>query len=148
MLTSHLYRYTRPNQYGPIPYHIDILPLVTDCSFIPGDDLCIALPGCIQCLDFKESIRVLHEDEEENFVSSDLETDPYSHYYRRQLYANILPDLAGISNTKAKGVCHSGWRNKDCPTFVYDAGISYSRICSYDRYIVFSLIVLCFLIFI
>lgn len=116
--------------------------MATDCDHIPGDELCVALPGCIQCLDFEDDIRVLSED-----VDPEIESYPYSQYYQRQLYADIMPDIAGISNTKAKGICRTGWRNKDCPTFLHDAGSSYSRIHLNNLCIGLSLIVFCFLIY-
>jgi hypothetical protein len=118
--------YERPYQFGPIPYTIDVLPLTTDCAAIPGDELCVALPGCIQCLNFHNNIRVLKvETVEEGDISHD---DLYSHYYsNRNLYADIMPNLAGIPNIN-KGICRNGWRNRDCGTFVHDAGVSWTQI--------------------
>ena len=116
-------RYERVNQYGPLPFEIDVLPLVTDCSMIPGDELCTSLPGCIQCLDFTDNIRVLSE-EEDLFSSVDELEDDTPFDYHRNLYADIMPNIVEIKNTKAKGLCRSGWRNKDCTTFVYDASSS------------------------
>ncbi len=73
-------------------------------------------------MNFKKEIRVLRVEDSE--VSSPNDHDPYSYYYERNLYADIMPDISGIVNPKTKGICHVGWRNQDCPTFTYDAGSS------------------------
>jgi hypothetical protein len=116
---------------------------------IPGDELCIALPGCIQCLHFSDAIRVLRGQQEEDFSSSsssspwtsDQLEDIASFYDHRDLYADIMPDIEGISNTKAKGICRNGWRNKDCTTFVYDASSS-SRMNFIEKLFSWSLLVI------
>jgi hypothetical protein len=95
-------------------------------------------------LNFHDSIRVLNE-EEEGAVEEGAE--PYSHYYKRNLYADIMPDLAGISNINT-GICKNGWRNQDCGTFIRDAGISWTRIASSSTGGVGMMIILLFLVLI
>jgi hypothetical protein len=149
--SAYLCRYERPNQYGPLPYTIDVLPQVTDCSLIPGDELCLALPGCIQCIDFSDGIRVLRNKEEQEETDISLSSDQLeeltSFYYGRNrdmdgrhLYADIMPNLAGISNPN-KGVCRNGWRNQDCTTFVYDASSSFSRMKIIEKLFSFGMLV-------
>lgn len=64
-----------------------------------------------------------NQNQDENHLS--FNDDPFSHYYQRKLYADIMPDISGLSNTK-DGVCRNGWRNSDCNTFHYDSGFSLS----------------------
>jgi len=117
-LADDVYRYIRPSQFQDyISFNMDVLPLQTDCGMVTRRLTCMGLPGCIHCLNFKQDMRVLRlEDGSDN--------DIYANQIgleKRQLYANILPELAGIFDDESTGVCEDGWRNSDCSTFPSDS---------------------------
>ena len=117
-------------------YNIDILPSMSNCTYIKGVQKCMDFPGCFYCLGLPTTgeLRILsnvgddqtkgQENREGKYTSEDLS---------RRLYSKIVPAYRNdISDDDllTSGHCSEGFTGEDACAYVISASHNSQRVAS------------------